>query len=224
MDMTRIFLKFSGMLALFFLIPSGGYGYNPPDSQDTELTQVIQDPANLGAVENVPVRKIRLSSHEFEDGGMIPEKYTCDGAGVSPSLRWTEVPANTESIALIMEDPDAPGGNFVHWIIFNLPASMTEIPESAPREQILANDAQQGMNSFVKVGYGGPCPSSGVHRYYFRVYALDQSLSLESGATEREVRDAIKGHILAQGELMGRYAKKSASGFSNSVRSGFKEF
>lgn len=224
MATERTFPMFAGALVLFFLIPSDGYGYYPPDPQDTELTQEIQDPANLGAARAVPVKKIRLSSSAFGDGGMIPVKNTCDGANTSPSLRWTEVPSNTESIALLMEDPDAPGGNFVHWIIYNLPPGMKEIPENAPKEPILDNDAQQGTNSFVKIGYSGPCPPRGTHRYYYRIYALDQSLSLESGATEREFRDAIKGHILADGELMGRYERKSVSGSSGGARSGFKEF
>jgi len=180
-----------------------------PDPQTDEVKPEGQDPEDLGQEVIVKSKKIWLRSPAFDDGDPIPEKYTCDGADISPSLSWEGVPTNTESIAVIMEDPDAPAGNWVHWVIYNLPDNMTTLSENVPKEQMLFDDALQGVNSFIKDGYSGPCPPPGVaHRYIFRVYALDTDLSLETGATKREVVDAMRGHILAEGELTGKYQRK----------------
>lgn len=151
--------------------------------------------------------KITLTSAAFEDGGMIPSRFTCDGADVSPPLAWAPVPDNAISLALIADDPDAPGKTWVHWVLYNLPASVKELPENVPPQATLASGALQGTNDFRKTGYGGPCPPGGTHRYYFKLYALDAMLDLSAGATKDQLLKAMEGHILAEGQLMGRYSR-----------------
>ncbi len=151
--------------------------------------------------------QIKLTSTAFEQGGMIPKRYTCDGTDVSPPLAWTAVPEGIKSIALICDDPDAPMGTWVHWVLFNLPANMKELPESVPPQERLETGAIQGTNDFRKIGYGGPCPPGGTHRYYFKLYALDTELNLQAGATKKELLKAMEGHILAEGQLMGKYKR-----------------
>jgi len=152
--------------------------------------------------------QIEIKSSAFEEGGMIPPKYTCDGADVSPPLSWTSVPEGTKTIALICDDPDAPMGTWVHWVLFNLPADVKELPENVPSEKNLDNGAMQGTNDFGNIGYGGPCPPGGTHRYYFKFYALDTEVNLQGGATKKELLKAMEGHILAEGQLMGRYKRQ----------------
>jgi len=151
--------------------------------------------------------EIKITSAAFEEGGMIPEKYTCDGMDISPPLAWTSIPDGTKTLALICDDPDAPVGTWVHWAVFNIPVSIEEMPEGVPPERDLESGAKQGMNDFRKIGYGGPCPPSGTHRYYFKFYALDIELDLEAGATKAQLLKAMEGHILAEGQLMGRYKR-----------------
>ncbi len=143
----------------------------------------------------------------FEDGGTIPEEHTCDGMDVSPALAWTSGPEGTKTFALICDDPDAPMGTWVHWVLFNIPAEVNELPESIPPERELENGARQGMNDFHKVGYGGPAPPGGTHRYFFKIYALDTEIDLEAGATKADLLRAMEGHILAEGQLMGKYCR-----------------
>ncbi len=150
---------------------------------------------------------IKITSPAFEEGGMIPKKYTCDGEDVSPPLVWTSVPIGTKSFALICDDPDAPMGTWVHWVLFNLPADTKELSENIPPQKILENGAKQGTNDFRKIGYGGPCPPSGTHRYYFKLYALDTEIDLEAGITKAQLLKAMEGHILAEGQLMGKYKR-----------------
>lgn len=151
---------------------------------------------------------ISLSSSAFEDGGIIPARYTADGEDVSPPLAWGAVPAGTRSLALICDDPDAPRGTWVHWVIFNIPPETRELPEAVPAEEVLADGARQGRNDFGRIGYGGPAPPPGrAHRYFFKLYALDTVLELEPGATKAQLLEAMKGHILAAGQLMGRYQR-----------------
>jgi len=150
---------------------------------------------------------IELTSPAFEDGGTIPKQYTRDGPDVSPPLAWTAVPKGTKSLALICDDPDAPMGTWVHWVIFNLPSDVGELPKNVPALRALASRAKQGTNDFGRIGYGGPCPPSGTHRYYFKLYALDTELNLEAGATKAELLDALDGHVLGEGQLMGRYSR-----------------
>ena len=151
---------------------------------------------------------LHITSPDFSEGETIPKKFTCDAQDVSPKLEWNKPPANTGSFALIMDDPDAPAGTWVHWVLYDLPADAKELPERVPRQEQLASGAWQGRNDFGKIGYGGPCPPPGKpHRYFFKLYALDTKLNLKSGATKADLERAMKGHILAQAELIGRYGR-----------------
>lgn len=152
--------------------------------------------------------EIKLKSTAFGEDGMIPKKYTCEGLDVSPPFSWTAVPAGTKSLAFTCDDPDAPGGTWVHWVLFNLPANIQELPENIPQQKMLANGAKQGMNDFRNVGYGGPCPPTGTHRYYFRLHALDTKIDLEAGIKKKQLMEAMEGHILAEGQLMGKYKRR----------------
>ncbi len=150
----------------------------------------------------------QLSSAAFSSGEMIPKKFTCDGPDVSPQLSWKEAPAATQSFALIMDDPDTPVGTWVHWVLYKLPADTTGLPEGIEKQGQIATGALQGHNDFRKIGYGGPCPPPGKpHRYYFKLYALDTKLDLKAGATKPDLEGAMKGHILGEADLMGRYGR-----------------
>ncbi len=151
--------------------------------------------------------EIKITSSAFEDGGLIPAKYTCDGADISPPLQWDAVPEGTRSIALICDDPDAPMGTWVHWVLFNLPGDAKELAQNIPTEETLPNGAKQGVNDFGRVGYGGPCPPGGTHRYFFKIYALDTEVGLQAGADKRQLLKAMEGHILSQGQLIGKYKR-----------------
>ncbi|MGO9119629.1 MAG: YbhB/YbcL family Raf kinase inhibitor-like protein [Desulfomonilaceae bacterium] len=151
---------------------------------------------------------MEVKSTAFQDGAMIPKLYTCDGQDISPPLSWSGVPADAKSIALIMDDPDAPRGTWVHWVLFNIPPDTKSLAENIPRTASLPNGAKHGKNSWPKLGYGGPCPPGGTHRYYFKVYALEVVLNLNTGITVAQLLKAMEGHILAQGQLMGRYTRK----------------
>lgn len=149
-----------------------------------------------------------LQSSAFAPGAPIPRQNTCDAADQSPPLSWNGLPARVASLVLIVEDPDAPGGTFTHWVLYDLPPAPGELAAGAPHTSSLQNGARQGRNDFRRVGYGGPCPPRGSsHRYYFRMYALDRPLGLTAGAAASEVRSAMKGHILGEAELMGTYAR-----------------
>jgi Raf kinase inhibitor-like YbhB/YbcL family protein len=150
----------------------------------------------------------QLATAAFSAGGAIPRKFTCDGPDVSPKLTWNDPPGKTQSFALIMDDPDAPAGTWVHWVIYDLPANTRELAEGVAKQEQLSNGARQGRNDFGKIGYGGPCPPPGKpHRYFFKLYALGAKLGLKAGATKADVERAMKGHILTQAELIGRYAR-----------------
>ena len=149
-----------------------------------------------------------VSSSAFREGDRIPTKYTCEGQDISPPLAWSEPPAGTQSFALIVDDPDAPGGVFTHWVLFNIPPDSCELPEAVPAQSQLPSGALQGKNDFGKIGYGGPCPPPGrPHRYQFTLYALDRLLDLKAGASKRQVLEAMQGHILAQGQLTGMFQR-----------------
>ena len=152
--------------------------------------------------------RIEVTSSAFAEGGMIPKKCTCDGQDISPPLEWNHVPAGAKSVALIADDPDAPGKTWVHWVIYDLPGDTHELHENVPHDKTLPNCAKQGLTDFKKIGYGGPCPPSGTHRYYFKVYALDKKLDLTPGATKPQLLDAMKGHVVAEGQLMGKYSRQ----------------
>ncbi|MEM4260942.1 MAG: YbhB/YbcL family Raf kinase inhibitor-like protein [Candidatus Woesearchaeota archaeon] len=150
---------------------------------------------------------IELKSNSFKNGGMIPKQFTCDGKNVSPQLSWSKFPEGTKSFALICEDPDAPVGIWVHWVIYNIPHNVNELQEGFPTQKSFPDGIKQGINDFRKIGYGGPCPPSGTHRYFFKIYALDTVLELEAGATKQQLLNAMEKHIIAHGELIGKYKR-----------------
>lgn len=151
---------------------------------------------------------IEVTSTAFQEGASIPKQYTGDGADQSPPLRWSEPPAGTKSFALICDDPDAPRGTWVHWVLYNLPPQTRELDEGVPTTDTLASGAKQGKNDFGTIGYGGPAPPQGMpHRYFFKLYALSEDVELAPGATKAQLLDAIKGIILAEGELVGTYQR-----------------
>ena len=151
--------------------------------------------------------KINVGSTVFTEGGMIPRQYTCDGEDISPPLSWSGIPKGTKSIAIIADDPDAPGGTWVHWLVYNLPPDLKGLPENVPAQKALADGGIQGMTDFRRIGYGGPCPPSGTHRYFFKVYAIDTMLNLDPGAIKKRLLLSMEGHLLAEGELMGKYKR-----------------
>jgi Raf kinase inhibitor-like YbhB/YbcL family protein len=150
-----------------------------------------------------------LQSSAFKQGTEIPRKFTCQGSDVSPALAWTGAPAGTKSFVLIADDPDAPAGTWVHWVLYELPAGTTQLAENAPKTERLPAGGVQGTNDFKHIGYGGPCPPAGkAHRYFFKLYALDATVNLKPGVRKGEVELAMKGHILGQAELMGTYKRQ----------------
>ena len=191
-------------LLLFAVVLSSACVPSAPET--TERT--ASDPLTTGETSS-----IELTSDAFAPGQPIPPKHACTGDAssslkdISPALAWGEPPAGTQSFALIMDDPDAPGGTWVHWVIFNIPASARVLPESMPTDETLPDGGMSGNNSWGRTGYGGPCPPSGTHRYFFKLYALDEMLAISAGAGKGELEKAMVGHILAQGELMGTFSK-----------------
>ncbi len=151
------------------------------------------------------MKNIELKSPSFENGGAIPQKFTCEGEDISPKLMWKGVPENTKSFVLICDDPDAPQQTWIHWVVFNLKPNIHELPEGA--ELYRYSGAVEGKNSWGKNKYGGPCPPQGTHRYFFTIYALDIELPLHDNAQKKDVLESMKGHVLAQGTLMGTYKK-----------------
>ncbi len=146
---------------------------------------------------------MKLTSPAFKNNQNIPEKYTCDGENLSPPLFISDIPVGTESLVLIVDDPDAPSGCFVHWTLWNISPQTTEIPEGK-----IPENAIEGITDFGKPGYGGPCPPSGIHRYFFKIYALDTRLELDSSATKEDIEEVMEGHILEKAELIGLYQRK----------------
>jgi len=152
--------------------------------------------------------ELRVESTAFSESQVIPTRFTCDGDDVSPPLSWSEPPPDTQSLALIAEDPDAPGGTWDHWVLFNIPAASRFLPEGVPADPLPSELGSHGSNSWHRLGYGGPCPPAGsTHRYYFHLYALDTVLDLEAGSTKEEVEEGMQDHILAEGSLMARFGR-----------------
>lgn len=152
---------------------------------------------------------MNLQALAFKPGADIPAQFTCDGSNISPALGWITPPTGTQSFALVMEDPDAPGQTWIHWVLYDLPATERELPEGVAPKPTLPSGARQGRNDFGKTGYGGPCPPRGpAHRYYFKLYALDNRLGLPAGATRAQVDRSMRGHVLAEAEVMGRYRRQ----------------
>jgi Raf kinase inhibitor-like YbhB/YbcL family protein len=155
-----------------------------------------------GTEEEGPPMTIKLTSAAFSEGETIPRKFTCDGEDTSPALAWSDIPEGTKSLALIVDDPDAPGSTFAHWVLYEISANLIGLPEGTKGEGI------EGVNDFRRRGYSGPCPPRGSnHRYFFKIYALDSNLSLAAGSSKPEIERAMQGHVLAQGQLTGRYAR-----------------
>jgi Raf kinase inhibitor-like YbhB/YbcL family protein len=169
------------------------------------FASALRGPAVPQGVVTMP---LQLKSPDFSSGGAIPKQFTCDEADISPALAWSDPPEATQSFALIADDPDAPVGTWVHWVLFDLPANVRSLAANVPRQEQLPDGSRQGRNDFGKIGYGGPCPPPGKpHRYFFKLYALDTKVNLKSGATKKDVERAMQGHILVQGEWMGRYGR-----------------
>ena len=150
---------------------------------------------------------MELKSSSFKEGEMIPQNYTCDAQDVSPALEWSAAPENTISFALICDDPDAPMGTWVHWVYYDIPSETSSLPEDVGSQEKPAGGGTQGISDFGRIGYGGPCPPGGTHRYYFKLYALDIMLDLLPGADKNTLLKKMEGHILDQAELMGRYRR-----------------
>lgn len=155
------------------------------------------------------IKDLTVTCPVFKHMELIPAKYTCDGENISPEISWEDAPEETESFVLIADDPDAPVGIWVHWVVFNIPEDVTSLRENFPKKDTVDNDINQGVSSFKEIGYGGPCPPSGTHRYFFKVYAVDTEVDLDpQRATKEKVLNAIKGHVLAYGELVGTYKRQ----------------
>lgn len=160
------------------------------------------------AAKGAPAMAFTIQSPDFANGADIPRPLTCDGEDRSPALTWSGAPEGTKSFALIADDPDAPVGTWVHWVIFNIPAKVQSFPAGVEKKEQLADGSKQGRNDFRKIGYGGPCPPPGKpHRYFFKLYALGSELNLQAGATKSEIEKAMAGHVLSKAELMGHYKR-----------------
>jgi|WetSurMetagenome_2_1015567.scaffolds.fasta_scaffold132741_2 Raf kinase inhibitor-like YbhB/YbcL family protein len=151
--------------------------------------------------------EMKIISNSFKENEMIPSKYTCTGENTSPQLEWTGYPENTKSFAIIFDDPDAPAGAWVHWVVYNIPLSINELKEDFPRDKSFENGIKQGITDFGRTGYDGPCPPGGTHRYYFKLYALDILINKDAGMTKQELLKAMEGHIVAEAQLMGKYKR-----------------
>lgn len=161
----------------------------------------------IGSMDLNGRNEMKITSNAFQNECMIPDKYTCKGQDISPSLKWEGAPPGTKSFVIICDDPDAPVGTWDHWLLFNIPASVTELNENIPDLPELANGIRQGKNSWGRTDYGGPCPPSGTHRYFFKLFALDAMLDLKPGADKKQIMRAMEGHILGKAELMGKFKK-----------------
>ncbi len=151
---------------------------------------------------------VTVTSSAFDSMQAIPATYTCDGDNGSPPLSWNGIPKSARSIVLICDDPDAPAGTWVHWVCYNIPPHVDSLAQGVPAADALACGGRQGTNDFRRLGYGGPCPPGGTHRYFFKVYALDIMLNLPAGKTKKDIEKAMKGHVMASGELVGTYSRK----------------
>ena len=169
---------------------------------------VFSGPTTGAPVQGGRAMSFALSSKSFSNGADIPQKFTCEGADVSPELSWNDAPAGTNGFGLIADDPDAPAGTWTHWVLYDVPPQTNHLAEGLPKQEQLPDGAHQGRNDFGKIGYNGPCPPPGKpHRYYFKLYALDQKLNLKPGTSKQQVERAMEGHTLAKAELMGRYKR-----------------
>lgn len=150
---------------------------------------------------------MKVASSAFSEGKPIPKQFSCDGEDISPELSWEAVPAGTESFVLIADDPDAPGGTFVHWVIYDIPGKARTLQQNYPKQEVDSDGSKQGVNDFRKIGYGGPCPPGGTHRYFFKLYALDTTLDAEAGLAKADILKRMEGRVLDEAQLMGTYSR-----------------
>lgn len=190
------------MLVAILTLPSFACATSNKDIEPADPNSLV--PPQVGLA---PAATMKLTSSAFKEEQAIPRQYTCDGVNVSPPLEWSGVPRTAKTIAIIVDDPDAPAGIFVHWVLYNLPAENVGFVENVPATDKLKAGGFQGKNDFNKIGYGGPCPPLGTHRYFFKIYALDKELPLTAGATKADIEKAMQGRILAHGQLMGTYSR-----------------
>jgi len=184
------------------------YGCGKKQPSVSSSLQTPSPAASQGVASSPDKNSLTITSSAFQPDQNIPLKYTCSGENVSPELTWKGIPGGAKALALILEDPDAPGGTFSHWVLFNLPPTVNSLEENAGKARALPHDAIEGRNDFNEGGYGGPCPPPGkAHRYHFRLFALDSTLSLDNSATRSSVLKAIEGHVLAEGELTGLFSR-----------------
>ena len=180
--------------------------FSPFSRAHAELSEEAIPESLKASAKGAAAAAFQLKTSAFKPGGVIPRKFTCDGPDVSPTLFWSDPPAGTMSFALIADDPDAPAGTWVHWVVFDLPSGARLLPEAVAKQEAVQDGGRQGLNDFGRPGYGGPCPPRGKpHRYFFKIYALDKTLNLGPGATKNSVEQAMSGHVLAQAELIGRF-------------------
>ena len=151
---------------------------------------------------------MKLESSGFRNNERMPDRFTLDFDNLSPSLKWSDIPEDTREFALVCDDPDAPVGTWVHWVLYNMPPDTKGLAENIPPDENLPNGAKQGISDFRRIGYGGPCPPGGTHRYFFKIYALDTTLDLKSRAAKSDLVNAMEGHILARGQLIGKYKRQ----------------
>jgi len=216
---VKVFLiRFMFVIFLVALCVGCGPGSTPAASPPTTTPQPPTQLENtaVSSIEPEPTIKLEegdqamgfmLSSTSFTEGDPIPQRYSCDGEDISPPMQWTDPPEDTVSFALIVDDPDAPVGTWVHWVLYNLPADTRSLTEAFPSDADLPDGSKNGENSWGRLGYGGPCPPGGTHRYFFKLYALDLMLDIAAGATKDQLLQAMEGHILAESDLMGTYTR-----------------
>ncbi len=199
--MRKVVPLFVGALGLAVAISCGGGSGTPSATPTTSAAPskeaMMMTPATM-----------TMTSPAFAAGGSIATKYTCDGEGVSPPLQWDVPPSGAQSLALVVDDPDAPSGTFVHWVIYGLPPSQRSLPEGVSTDAQPATGGLNGQNGAGKLGYTPPCPPSGVHRYFFRLYALDVNLDATPGWTKDQLLQSMSGHVIGQAELMGTYGRR----------------
>ena len=159
-------------------------------------------------MKEIKMEKINLTSSSFKNGELIPSKYTCDGKNISPSLSWDKPSDEIKRFAIVVEDPDSPGGTFVHWIVYNIPSNIKNLPEDITPIKNIPDEVLLGTNSYGHIGYSGPCPPSGTHRYIFKIYGLSNAVHLEAGAEKGELMRAMQKYIITEGELMGKYKRQ----------------
>lgn len=191
----------AGLLISVLILVCAAPDFDPPDLRTANAKSSTSSSAKEDSM-------FQIKSNAFQADGNIPSRFTCEGENISPELSWSGAPEGTKTFALVLHDPDAPHkGGYTHWVAFNIPATVNHVAENVPKSSTFPEGGTQGKNDDGKSGYTGPCPPSGAHRYYFHLYAVDGQVDLGANTTKADLEQALKGHILAQTELMGRYKK-----------------